>query len=83
MREVVRTLVGGFARRRRARRIDAARELLRTSSLTMKEIAATVGFGDSSQFSRQFTRMMGVTPTHFRRAVSSIVPPAASPRNKK
>ncbi|RFU85025.1 AraC family transcriptional regulator [Streptomyces triticagri] len=55
------------ARYRLRRRVDAARELIRNSSLSGKEIAGIVGFSDEYHLSRQFHRVTGMTPTQFRR----------------
>jgi AraC family transcriptional regulator len=48
------------------RRIDRARDLLRTTSRSVMEIAGDVGM-THSHFSRVFSRRIGVTPTEFRR----------------
>jgi AraC-like DNA-binding protein len=56
----------GFVAHLRHRRVRQAQGLLRSSSLTMKEIAATVGFHDASQFSRDFRCVCGVSPVSFR-----------------
>jgi len=44
----------------------AAQTLLKDPSLTIKEIAGRTGFAGASQFSRQFFRVVGQTPTQFR-----------------
>ena len=43
-------------------RIQAAANLLRTSNLNVTQIARECGFDDSNYFTRQFRRLMGVTP---------------------
>lgn len=48
-------------------RIQAAANLLRTSSLNVTQIAQECGFGDSNYFTRQFRRLTGVTPSVYRR----------------
>jgi PAS domain S-box-containing protein len=48
-------------------RVAIAAELLRTTDRRATEIALEVGFYDHSDFSRQFRRVMGVAPTHYRR----------------
>lgn len=48
-------------------RIAAARELLLTTDLSVGEIAARVGIGDMSNFSRYFKRETGHSPQQFRR----------------
>jgi transcriptional regulator GlxA family with amidase domain len=51
------------------RRLDSARELLRTTDLGIREIAVTVGYGDSGYFARQFRSAMNQTPREYRHAV--------------
>lgn len=46
-------------------RVLHAAELLRTGS-SVADAAYQVGFHDSNYFTRQFRRMMGTTPTHYR-----------------
>jgi AraC family transcriptional regulator len=48
------------------RRLDRARNLLRTTSRSVMDIAADIGM-THSHFSRVFSRRLGVTPTEFRR----------------
>ena len=50
-----------------SRRISAATRLLVETGDTVAEIARQVGFSDYRYFSRLFTRMTGMTPTHYRR----------------
>jgi AraC family transcriptional regulator len=52
----------------RARRIDAAKELLLTSELPLAEIALVCGFADQSHFTRVFTGLAGMGPGAWRRA---------------
>lgn len=47
-------------------RISRAKSLLLDSSLTIKEIAAAVGYGRQHEFSRAFHRATGMTPSAFR-----------------
>jgi AraC-like DNA-binding protein len=49
-------------------RVVAACELLISSTLALTEIALEVGFYDHSDFSRQFRRHMGESPTQYRNA---------------
>ncbi|MEI8095690.1 MAG: AraC family transcriptional regulator [Spirochaetales bacterium] len=51
-----------------ARRVDEAAHLLQWSNLSMKEIAAFVGFHDANHFSRKFRQVKGSTPSEFRRS---------------
>jgi AraC-like DNA-binding protein len=47
-------------------RMERAREMLRMSRLSIKEIAAAVGFPDQRRFARLFSRTQGVSPTAYR-----------------
>jgi AraC family transcriptional regulator len=50
------------------RRVDRAQQLLRPDGdLSLAEIAARAGFSDQSQFSHHFKRLVGVTPSQFRK----------------
>jgi AraC-like DNA-binding protein len=53
------------------RRIDKAKDLLRSSDLSLNEIALACGFADQSHFTAVFTRMVGVSPGFWRRARQS------------
>lgn len=55
---------------RTAMRVSAAKSLLRNSTLTVKEIAAEVGYGDPYYFSRCFRKEVGVSPQAWRRGSS-------------
>jgi transcriptional regulator GlxA family with amidase domain len=48
-------------------RVAAAAELLLATRRRATDIAMEVGFYDHSDFSRQFRRFMGVSPTDYRR----------------
>ncbi|MFW5843600.1 MAG: helix-turn-helix domain-containing protein [Spirochaetota bacterium] len=50
-----------------ARRIEAAQRLIREGTLSVKEIAAQVGYADQNYFSRVFRRITGLTPSAFRK----------------
>ena len=58
-------------------RVTRAAHLLRTTRAPMTDIAAEVGFSDSNYFSRQFHRIIGVSPTAYRRS-----PEAAAAANR-
>jgi transcriptional regulator GlxA family with amidase domain len=60
-----RTGLGFVAHLRRAR-VTAARRLLVQSVLSMKEIAAAVGYPHPNRLDRDFRRMCSVTPSTFR-----------------
>ena len=48
-------------------RVTAAGELLKTTKLALAEIATRCGWYDQSAFSKQFTKIVGVTPGEYRR----------------
>ncbi len=50
-----------------AERMKKARELLKTTSLPIRDVALAVGYSNISYFSRQFKRSQGMTPLEFRR----------------
>lgn len=64
-------------------RTARARELLRTTSRSIKEIAYEVGFGSIAQFNRQFKRWQGAAPSTMARespdARHGLPPPTAAP----
>jgi transcriptional regulator GlxA family with amidase domain len=65
-------------------RIRAARDLLQTSRLTVKEIAYSVGYSSSTQFGRHFKQIAGTNPMTFRRRIGSEpTPRQESPTNSK
>ncbi len=51
-----------------AKRMEAAAELLRTTHLLVKEVAAGVGIQDDSHFVRDFAKVYGLGPTAYRKA---------------
>lgn len=52
-------------------RMEASRELLRTTDLTVAEVGYRVGYGDLSYFSRVFKKHEGCLPYHYRQEVKS------------
>jgi AraC-like DNA-binding protein len=54
---------------RSARRIETARELLASTSLSIRQIAANLGYYDEYHFSRRFREAAGSAPGAFRRRV--------------
>jgi len=54
------------ARYAKVKRMEAAARLLETTYLSVKEIAAQVGFYDQSHFVRDFKKLYGHTPTEYR-----------------
>lgn len=59
----------GFARHVRAARIRSARDLLEKTTLSVKEIAAAVGYSHSNDLDRNFKAECGVTPKIYRAIV--------------
>ena len=57
------------ARHVRMLRIEAARNLLRTQGMAIAEVAEAVGFNGTTQFSRVFSAVVGVTPSKYRRSL--------------
>lgn len=47
-------------------RMERAKELLESSTLSMKEICAMVGYSDPNYFSRTFKKNVGITPTEYK-----------------
>ena len=64
------------------RRILLARELLETSNLSVKQVAARAGFGSTMAFRDQFKRRTGSTPVPYRDAFRRhlMAPSACIPR---
>ena len=52
-------------------RHDMARNLLTLSDLSIEEIASRLNYSDRSAFERSFRRVIGVTPSQFRRSLDS------------
>ncbi len=50
-----------------ARRVEKAKQLLRSSSLSISDIAGACGFSSQSHFTTIFRRVTGATPARFRR----------------
>ena len=49
------------------RRVKLACQLLSTTSFTIQEVAAKTGMGDASYFSKQFKRIMDISPLRYRK----------------
>ena len=52
---------------RNHKRLETARQLLRSTSLTIREIAASLGYYDEYHFSRRFRKATGSAPGAYRR----------------
>jgi AraC-like DNA-binding protein len=50
-----------------ALRLERAKEMIESDSVTVSEVANAVGFGALSHFSRSFTQRFGVSPTNIRK----------------
>ena len=48
------------------RRIDKAKTLLATTTLTIYEVGTTVGIPDPQYFNKQFRKVSGMSPSHYR-----------------
>lgn len=55
-----------------ARRMEKAAELLRTTRLLVKEVAANVGIQNDSHFVRDFRATHGLGPTDYREAHADV-----------
>jgi len=54
-------------------RLEAARELLKTSDLNISQIVYTIGFTSRSYFSKIFREKFGLTPNQFKKKLTSLV----------
>jgi AraC-like DNA-binding protein len=54
------------------RRIASAQEHLKDPSVTVAEVAAAVGFGDTAHFSRKFKKLVGMTPNEWRQRHTDV-----------
>ena len=48
-------------------RLEKARQLLRTSFLSVKEVMASVGYNSKGHFARHFKKRFGVTPSEYKK----------------
>jgi transcriptional regulator GlxA family with amidase domain len=61
-------------------RIEHAKELLSRTSKSLVEVALLSGFCDQAAFTRGFSRMEHITPSHWRRANSNRAGATETPR---
>ncbi len=54
-------------------RMERARELLGSSSLSVKQVLMRVGARDRSHFEREFKRIYGLTPTQYRTSARLVL----------
>ncbi len=52
-----------------ARRLDRARQLLKSSALPLQQVADACGYADLSHFSHRFRDGVGIAPSHYRQAM--------------
>lgn len=64
-------------------KINEALELIESTSLSMEEISAKVGYKDTKTFYAQFKKLTGSTPGAFRKKQTSGEKPANKSRQKK
>lgn len=52
-------------------RMDASKELLRTTNIKLFEIAEKVGYSEANYFSYSFKRYFGVSPKEYRNSLQT------------
>lgn len=62
-RDSYRTTLGGYLLHRR---VEKAKSLLTSTTLTIFEVGASVGIPDAQYFNKQFRKVVGTSPTTFR-----------------
>jgi len=55
-----------------ARRVDRARDLLRSRSMSLADVAISCGFADQSHFTRMFSKIAGISPGLWRKQMQSV-----------
>ena len=70
------TSIGAF---RRARRVEQAVAMLRRRDVDLSDVALACGFASHSHLCRSLKAVYGMTPSAFRSAEDSDVPPVATP----
>ena len=53
-------------------RTDKAKQILRTSNISIEDVAWKVGYKDSTAFRRTFLKITGLTPREYRNRFSSM-----------
>jgi AraC-like DNA-binding protein len=61
--------IGGLSGQLTRRRAEVAKEKLRDERLSLADVATECGFADQSHFTHHFTRLVGVAPRDWRRAL--------------
>jgi AraC-like DNA-binding protein len=77
----------GFRTHLNRLRIVSAQRLLEDHTLSVKQVAASVGYRSTSEFDRHFRRLCGTTPAAFRRSMffplrTEVVSTVPLPRNE-
>ncbi len=62
-------------------RIELSKNHLMNSTNSIAEIAITTGFDDPNYYSRVFTKMIGISPTEFRRRFKTFTRPGQTAKN--
>jgi AraC-like DNA-binding protein len=63
------------------RRVELAREMMRTTDEALAQIAVACGLSDQSHFCRVFRRIVGQSPNEWRRANAKVLTGAAGPQS--
>ncbi len=53
------------------RRVERAKDLLRSANLTVTEVCMLVGFSSLGSFSSRFSELVGMSPSAFQRAAAT------------
>ncbi|HEY1446518.1 MAG TPA: AraC family transcriptional regulator [Acidimicrobiales bacterium] len=61
------------------RRVERAKDLLRSANLTVTEVCMLVGFSSLGSFSSRFSELVGMSPRAFQRAAAARGGPPAIP----
>ncbi|MEZ4631651.1 MAG: AraC family transcriptional regulator [Deinococcales bacterium] len=59
----------------KGRRLEQAKNLLKTTELSITQIAMELGFASSQHFATQFKKQTGMTPKHYRQAPADTILP--------
>jgi YesN/AraC family two-component response regulator len=53
-------------------RIEKSKELIKSSEITMTEVALKVGYNNDQSFTRYFKKYEGITPGQYRNSIKSV-----------
>ncbi len=62
------------------RRVERAKDLLRSANLTVTEVCMLVGFSSLGSFSSRFSALVGMSPSAFQPRLGTARRPTADPR---